>query len=104
MRSTLNGPISAHSTYNAAGVMRILASCDGREIASATPFSAVGIHSNDNMKQYSTWSSNNLDQQCVSLTVPSTLPVKRVHYRLVVHVDEHLHSPQHVRVSCTKLP
>ena len=65
---------------------------DGREIVSATPFSVVYPE----LEQ--------LDQQCVSLAVPSTPPVKRAHYRLVIHADEHLRSPQHVRVSGTKVP
>ena len=54
IRSMLNGPISSHNTLNAAGARRMIACRDGREIPSATPFSAVGIHSNDNMKSCST--------------------------------------------------
>ena len=40
IRSTLNGPTSAHNTLNAAGAMWMMASRDGHEIASAAPFSA----------------------------------------------------------------
>ena len=54
VRSTLDGPISSHNALNATGAMRMIVSRDGREMAFATPFSAVGIHFNDNMKPCST--------------------------------------------------
>ena len=59
MRSTLNGPVSSQTTLNAAGAMRMMASRDGREMASATSFSAVRIYFNDNIKPYSSCNSNN---------------------------------------------
>ena len=43
------------------------------------------------------------DEQCVSPAVLSAPPVERAHYRLVIHIDEHLGSPSHVRLSGSKL-
>ena len=58
IRFTLKGPISSHNALNAAGAMRMIVSRDGREIASATTFSAVGVHLNDNVNPCSICSAN----------------------------------------------
>ena len=57
IRFMSNVSISSHNALNATGAMRIMVSRDGREIASATPFSAVEIQFNDNMKPCSTCSA-----------------------------------------------
>ena len=92
MRSTLNGPISSRTAFNVAGATRMMASRDGREVASAISFFAVGIHYNYNIKSRTHLQLERLYQQCVSLAVLTTPPVLSTRDRLVVHVYEHLPS------------
>ena len=90
-KPTLDFSISAHNTLIGAGTMRILASRDGRTIASATLFSAVEIYFNDNMNRFCFYLElEQLDTQCVIFAVPSKPPATRAHYRLVVNADKHM--------------
>lgn len=53
MRSRSNMSILSQAAFNEAGVLRMMASRDGRGMASVTSFSAVRVLFNDNIKAYS---------------------------------------------------
>ena len=83
MRSTLNGPLSYQTDFNDAGAMPMMASSDGREMASATSFAKVGVVFNDSTKPYFTCNSNN----CTRATRES-------------HGSQHAHGSKHSLPTC----